>query len=230
MSKATSNLSRRTVIASAIAAPAFAVPNIVLPTAAAASSPDAGLFFILEEKFAAACAHSEIVSERWNAADDAMNEWKRLNPEPAFPTSRDPAAENLMVQVFQVVENGGREEFLAQEPLTALTAEAQASFREMSAVLQLHISWRAAKRAANLRYEEIEAEWHASVDAIADLLEEAADLKATTLDGLRCKARLYELEPDMASDRGLADAIVSDLLAMQKPRALIASGLLERKL
>ena len=73
---------------------------------------------------------------------------------------------------------------------------------------------RAAK--AGCRFDEIEAEWNPSTGAVCRLLEEAADYRATTLDGLRCKARLNDIEVDMGHEVASA-SIVDDLLATSAP-------------
>jgi hypothetical protein len=57
-----------------------------------------------------------------------------------------------------------------------------------------------------------EAKWQALLDKQAALCDDASHIKATTLEGIKCKARLLDAEPEM---RDLADSLVEDILALR---------------
>jgi hypothetical protein len=195
-----------------------ALPAAAVPSVPAIANPDAALF-ALEEKCVAARAHSQEVGKRWTCVEETMAEWSRSNPEPTWPAA-NPEAEKLVLQVLKFVQGGGSPSDFVAELATPLTTDAsKRSFREQVEAIERRQAWEAKERAAkaDCRFDEIEAEWNASTAAVCRLLEEAADFCATTLDGLKCKARLNDIEVDMGHEVVCA-SIVDDLLAMNAAR------------
>jgi hypothetical protein len=65
----------------------------------------------------------------------------------------------------------------------------------------------------NCRFDEIEAEYDAAIDEMSSLFREASQIRAVTLDGIKCKARLDRRDD---CEDGLAASIADDLLALDE--------------
>ena len=210
--------SRRAVLAGIAASPALAGPALALVAAPGAYHPDAALFAI-EEKLPALFAYSEVLRPEYSRVEETVSEWRRNNPKPTWPACTNPEADGLLRRLLESFADGSNLTNDARAALiaapTTLTDDVRAALSEQVGAMGQNLEWRVRERAAkaDCHFDEIEAEWEASVDAVSDLLEEACEFRATTLAGLKCKARINAMGVEMLDSNDVADSIARDLLS-----------------
>ena len=123
-------------------------------------------------------------------AERAMAEWHERNPRPL----RWQASRDLHGNGSLYIAKGESEKAHAQYK----KALAQWERREQKAIKAC-------------RFKEREAAWEESIDRISALCRRAENIGAQSIEGLRCKARLVELNG--GDDPDLPLSIVNDLLA-----------------
>jgi hypothetical protein len=117
-------------------------------------------------------------------AEQAMAAWKKRNPQPRM-----------------------RRAYLWPEG----NPDLQAAKRQHARALA---QWKRREQKAlkGCRCEQLEAAWEKLLDRLCDETRRAEDIRAASIDGLRCKARLVEI--DGSDDPRLPLSIVNDLLAL----------------
>jgi hypothetical protein len=149
----------------------------VFPDLSASASDELRLFEIeaeLKELNAQANAAGHVFSK----AEEMMFEWARRNPKPTMRESRMEIEKNLD-------RVSGFKEFRCRLDI----ADEEAATREHNlAVGQWRTREQAAKR--DCGHDVKKAAFDKLVDEMEALYEEAAEIPARTMDGLRCKARL----------------------------------------
>ena len=193
--------SRRTFLRGTAAA-AVAAPIMALP-AVAASSAEAELF-ALEPKIAEMANRSAKAGKAADLALNAVYEWLKRNPEPEYrglictTSSRRLCATTEGDHDFAtffgntVIEVRRRKDFKGDD----LAARKRLwSRRKLDAVRNAGLA------EADEAFGEIDSE-------LVDALQPFFEIPATTLDGLRLKARMAQ------HDETLPDIIVKDLLAL----------------
>jgi hypothetical protein len=179
------NITRRSAINTMVGAAGLSVIPVAASAAALVLSahPDAALF-ALEQKLAAVERHIEIVFKPFTRVEDVMIEWRKANP---WPAQREATSGIIgSPKVFEV-----------------------SAMEHKKAIQRWRVRARAAER--KCRFREVEAEYNDAVDEAADLYDEIAEVRATTFDGLKCKARVADRADALNC---VANSIVSDLLAM----------------
>jgi hypothetical protein len=130
------------------------------------------------------------------------------NPEPNMRKCHVGTNAEYDLWAEQVAASDDPSEVTAPDPNADLKAA-------ISEHLDAKKQWRARKEVAkaNCHFNEMEAAWNAAVEEISRILEQVADIPATTWAGLKIKARIRR-HKDAASDTAVAESIVDDVLAM----------------
>jgi hypothetical protein len=143
-----------------------------------------------------------------------MFAWERCNPEPKVKKTEpqklgpDPDLERALAKYGDQISRTIRDILpILMEPSADTKAGAE-YVRELS-------SWNERRCAASVscRYEERKDEFDRLIAQADALREEAAGIVPSTIDGLRCKARMLS-EADLACVNGaLAESIIDELRA-----------------
>jgi hypothetical protein len=194
-----SNLSRRSVVTGAAAMPVAA-----LPIAATAMASDAQRLFEIE---AEACELNEAIKVAGRALDDPgefMQQWQRENPRPGVGEYECADAEytewlqrshvepveeeNAELLIHQATKKVGQGAMIQMLELVKEGAEEREILSFMLAAKQWNKRHEMALASCGLKYKE--KEFEDLVDQSNTLFAQAAEIQATTLAGLKCKARL----------------------------------------
>jgi hypothetical protein len=195
----TTKTSRRAIMAGVAAMPIAAI--VAKSARASAHSADRKLFAIetevrdLKAKVHAACdLHTE--------SEEAMAAWASRNPRPKMRETYQ-AKEREVDDFIRAL--------LAKVKMPDPNADLKAAMAEHEQALT---KWSNRRRAAeaNCRLDEREAAFNELLDQMSALCEQAEKIPATTIEGLKCKARLVELNDH---EPCLALSIANDLLTFQ---------------
>ena len=201
----THRTTRRTVLAGAASVPIAARAGTM--TGASTSSSSDQRLLDIEAKVRELLPHMEAAGRLHTESEERMFEWCRLNPAPKMRETEDDAGSRA---VFRQLSEGKKGK---QIKWPVLSADQKAAKRAHEAA---YAEWMIRHDAAvkECRLEERRAAFEdKALCQIDDLSGEAAEIRAATLEGIHCKARLIELDacdPDL-----LAMSIVDDLLAWQ---------------
>lgn len=149
-----------------------------------------------------------------------MSEWNRRNPKPQMREVNFPDDADAMAAVNAAL--GGTR--LPNDLINTLrsldpsytTSEHHDANADLKAAMAEHAAqlkqWGARKQIAlkKCRYEEREAAWDRVCDATAELSNEAAKIRTTSLRGMQCKARIRD-QAGVGDD--ITESIIADLLA-----------------
>jgi hypothetical protein len=199
-----SNLSRRSIVASAAALPALAVPVV----AASIGKPDAEIVALSSQLARAwdiglhdACAALSI-------ADEKVFEWKRLNPEPSKVKASDDPQKSARI-----------DEIIAElRPLFADTQDYDADAKYDIAIREWQEKKAAFERESG--HDEASAAEGAANDEVSRIIDAMSGIPACSIRGLIAKARVADKtlrsangEPHSQADENVW-SIIDDLLAM----------------
>jgi hypothetical protein len=197
---------RRAVLTAAAIIPTAALPGMGRPSSNVADRE----LFEIEAKVRELLPRMRVAGDLHTESEEAMIEWKRLNPEPEMKGTNEQEKELKYRDVFKQLSQGKTGNLIKwpEESADAKAAKSDhsASFAEWS------IRHNAALK--ECRSAEREAAWEEFIDQIHILCDDAAEIPATTLEGLKCKARLADT--DGSDDDNLGQSIVRDLLAWQE--------------
>ncbi len=135
--------------------------------------------------------------------------WKEHNPRPALRVEWLPI-ENQLQKLLD--RRGGS--LTVAGVAKAISRTAPVPKHQVEAHAKAMARWEKQLQAAKRRfsYGRKEVALCAAVDRAWALREEAASIRATTIDGLKCKARMVNSAEDTEFD-GVADSIARDLIA-----------------
>jgi hypothetical protein len=179
-----SAINRRSVLAGAAAAPIAALAG----DAIAATSTDTRLLE-LECQAAAAETAAKEAGSVFGKAEKAMFVWRRRNPKPTAYAIGPAGAK-------------GTSDWRELDRWRKAAKDATAQWDRREAIAR-----------TNCHYDELEAFYEGLIDQADAFRDEAASISATTIDGLRCKARMLS-EADLIAigESGLlADSIIDEL-------------------
>lgn len=196
MAQAVTTLSRRSLFAAAAI-----VPAVVLP-AVAFGSPDVALL-AFEPRLKMAWAEQGLVSDRLLKAGRAFADWGRRNPRPKMREPKVGTEAEYNVWFAADAKADDKSSVAHLNPNADLKA---AIGEHQVAVAQWKRRERIARQQSGLlELQAAEAEIGKRISALGD---EVRAIPATTLEGLKTKARMNAYVTD------LAEAIVDDLRAM----------------
>lgn len=217
MSKTSETLSRRALVTAAAIVPLAAIA----PPALASSDPGECQLVAIEAELAALIKNGEIASSAYEEAEIAMFEWNRRNPKPQMREVNFPDDAEAMAAVNAAL--GGTRlpnDFIntlrSLDPsyTTSEDYDPNADLKAAIAEHEAQIIQRGARKQIALKkccYEERKAAWDRVCDASAELSNEAATIRTTTLRGMQCKARIRE-QAGVGDD--ITESIIADLLAL----------------
>lgn len=200
--------SRRDMLTGALAA-------LALPTATAladiAAAPDAAIFDLV----AKAPEIRDRDDEAWtsfHAADEAMVEWKRLNPKPQMREYQAVPEIEVHRYLDAVLKFEPDDPHIASIPDPR--ADEKAALREFELA---RADWGNQKRAAEAgyRFQETKARAKATSAEIAKVRSELSRMPAQTFEGAAAKARLA----GPYDDEDLAWSVIDDLINMTRGSA-----------
>jgi hypothetical protein len=204
----TTDLSRRAILAGASAMPIIALAGA--PGAASGTAADRRLFEI-ESKAARIGAQVKIAGRIHDEAEEAILAWGRRNPEPRRLSLDDAELRDVIEKhgtmlVAGMLRGCGRR-FSSAPDLEDIVIRREAAINQ----------WRRRRdrAVANCGEDRKEAAFGKLIDRVDTLLDEVAGIRATTIAGLQCKARLVEAHDKMNDpDNTLVSSILKDLLAL----------------
>jgi len=197
---------RRAVLTAAAIIPTAILPGMGRPSSNVADRE----LFEIEAKVRKLLPRMRAAGDLHAESEEAMIEWKRLNPEPKLTEAKDEAALQLRA-VWKQLSEGKVGNNQINWPEESADRKARKS-EHSAAIAEWSIRHNAALKKCHAA--EREAAWQEIVDQICTLCNEAAEIPATTLEGLKCKARLADT--DGGDDDNLGQSIVRDLLVWQE--------------
>jgi len=200
---------RRTILAGAAA-----VPITIVAGASPAQSMGAGdrELFDIEAEIRELDARVKTIAPRHTKAEEAVIRWDRRNPQPKMrEVSEDHVLDDMQAAIALHLRTPSRsilKHMIDLENQRPESADLKAAKAEHFAALA---QWSIRRQAALYKcgFDEIDAEWNRLLDQGASLAERAAQIQATTIDGIRCKARLAAF--DCVDKDAIAASIVGDL-------------------
>lgn len=209
MAQASVKVSRRYLISSvpAVAAGvALATPAIAGPALASPNAAERKLFEI-EAEVRELAEQAKLAGRAHTEAEVAMITWDRRNPKPTLPEIEQASEQAVDDWIRASLAADDPKKFYEENP--SPNAHVVAADDAHDKALEQHRDRRRAALDA-CRYEEREEAFERLVDEMNAKFEDAAVIQATTIEGLRCKARLIEASGDNVS---LQKGLVEDLLA-----------------
>ena len=198
----TTKTSRRAILAGASAVPIAAV--IAKSASASVHSADRKLFAI-ETKVRDLKAKMLAAGDLHTKSEEAMAAWASRNPRPKMRELTYQPKEREVDDFIRALQ--------AKVQMPDPNADLKAAMAEHEQALT-EWSNRRSSAEANCRLDEREITFNGLLDQMSALCEQAEKIPATTIEGLKCKARLVELhDPDQ--EPCLALSIANDLLTFQ---------------
>ena len=167
--------------------------------------------FQIEVELAKVKAQIEKSGHIHSEAEKQVFAWKEHNPRPALDVEYLPV-ENQLRRLLD--RRSGS--LTVSDVAKAISRTAPVPKHHVEAHSKAIARWEKQLKAAKRRcgYGSKEVAFCAAVDREWVLNEEAASIRATTIDALKCKARMLNSAEDTGFD-GIADSIAKDLIAFR---------------
>ena len=164
--------------------------------------------FAIEHLLSKNLAQRKITGRLHDKAETAFYAWQRCNPKPKAP---DPKFPDLCLDLKALAAKYGDHARLEDLHLQIIKAPIynEGLVAEHARAMK---KWEALERAERGKLLERETAWNKMLDRATALSAEAAAIRATTIQGLACKARMIEMD----QNEDLEASIVDDLLALSK--------------